>query len=156
MALNLTKNFIYIKRINIYENETHFYFVGEPNLRQNYYIITFQKLILTGDNLKKNSQRCLKDLIFENKKEYTKQEFKNLLVKLKKKPQTTLNIIDNCYGIFGFVKFFLGYYAILINETSKIGKISKYVINRVDKFKYLPLFYASAIKKEKIYDIENK
>ena len=98
----------------------------------------------------------LKDLLVEHKKEYTKQEYKRLIADLQGRPATSLVKVDECFGIFGFVKFYLGYYVILVNETLKIGKITKYVINRVDKVKYLPLFYSTEIKQEKIYDLENK
>ena len=32
MALNLTKSFTYLKKITIYENKSHFYFIGEQHL----------------------------------------------------------------------------------------------------------------------------
>ena len=156
MALNLTKSFTYLKKITIYENKSHFYFIGEHNLQHKYFVFTIRKLVLTRDNLKDSINYSLKDLLVEHKKEYTKQEYKRLIADLQGRPATSLVKVDECFGIFGFVKFYLGYYVILVNETLKIGKITKYVINRVDKVKYLPLFYSTEIKQEKIYDLENK
>ena len=76
MALNLTKSFTYLKKITIYENKSHFYFIGEHNLQQKYFVFTIRKLVLTRDNLKDSINYSLKDLLVEHKKEKKKSRSK--------------------------------------------------------------------------------
>ena len=60
----------------------------------------------------------------------------------------------NIYGIFGFIKFFLGYYIILINQQKSIGKINKHIINKIEDLRYIPLFFSKEIKNENEYNLE--
>jgi len=62
---------------------------------------------------------------------------------MSKNKNTQLRLVEEAKCIFGFVKFYLGYYVILTSEYSKVGKIGSYVINRVEKIKIMPLFIAS-------------
>jgi hypothetical protein len=73
---------------------------------------------------------------------------------MSKNKNTQLRLVEEAKCIFGFVKFYLGYYVILISEYSKVGKIGNYVINRVEKIKMMPLFIAS--RTNICLDMENK
>ena len=83
MALNLTKNLLYIKSIVLYENEKQFYFVGKDNLQSKYHIFTFKKLIFNSQSYETFCGYTLSDLLVEFSKEYSKQDFKQLVMKLK-------------------------------------------------------------------------
>ena len=156
MALNLTKNLLYIKSIVLYENEKQFYFVGKDNLQSKYHIFTFKKLCFSAQSYETSFRYTLSDLLVEFSKEYSKQDFKHLVTKLNERSETTLKKVYECEGILGFVKFCLGYYVILIIESKEIGKINKYVINRTERTLIVPLFDSSQIKQETVYENEIK
>ena len=156
MALNLTKNLLYIKSIVLYENEKQFYFVGKDNLQSKYHIFTFKKLIFNSQSYETLFRYTLSDLLVEFSKEYSKQDFKQLVTKLNERSETTLKKVYECEGILGFVKFCLGYYVILIMESKEIGKINKYIIHRTERTLIVPLFDFSQIKQEKVYEYETK
>lgn len=78
-----------------------------------------------------------------------------LFRKLAHDPYSRLKKIEEAKCLFGFVKFYFNYYAILVIEYSKIGKIGEYVINRAEKMKMLPLFTIDH-KTSYYLELENK
>ncbi len=96
----------------------------------------------------------LKDILKEDLKEYDEVSLNDLKLSLSKNKATQLKLIEEAKCIFGFVKFYLGYYVLFISEYSKVGKIGSYVINRVEKIKMMPLFIAS--RTNICLDMENK
>jgi hypothetical protein len=152
MPFDFTSNNIaYIKNIQIYENENQFYFIGIHSINKTLLIFTINKLKFNGNSL---NTYLLEDILIEHKSEYDKVHFDELIVALSKDPTTSLRLVDEAKVIFGFVKFYFGYYAILGSDYSKIGKIGEFIINRVEKLKLLPLFHVSPTN---VYlDLESK
>ena len=154
MAFNLCRNFNYLHKIKVYESENNFYFTAEQKLEKKYNILTITKQRYTKENINELKKMSLKDVLKEDPKNYTREELLKYFLELKKKTKIKFNEED--YAIFGFVKFHLGYYAIMVSDINKIGKIAKYTINRANNLRLIPLFYSNLIKKEKIYDLEFK
>ena len=154
MAFNLCRNFNYLCKVKVYENENYFYFIGEQKLDKKYNILVITKQHYTKENTNDLKNKKLKDILQEDPKNYTKDELSSFFLSLKKKDKLKVN--DEYFAIFGFVKFHLGYYAIMVSEISEIGKIAKHTINRANNLRLIPLFYSNQIKKEKIYDLEFK
>ena len=154
MAFNLCQNFNYLHKIKVYESEDHFYFAGEQKLEKKYNILTITKQHYTKENINKLKRIPLKEILKENPQNYTRDELSKYFSELGKKAKIKPNEVD--FAIFGFVKFHLGYYAIMVSDITEVGKIGKYSINRANNLRLIPLFYSNLIKKEKIYDLEFK
>jgi hypothetical protein len=151
MPFDLTSNSNFLKNISIYENEKQYYFIGTHNSKKTLLIFTMKKLRFMTN---KPQDYDLKDILVEHKREYNKKSFEELNSQLSQNPSTQLRFVDECKAIFGFVKFYYGYYAILVTDFSKIGKIGDYVINRVEKTKMLALFLVS--QNNAFLDTENR
>ena len=134
MAINLSNNFKYIKTIKIYENNYSYILVGKENLENRYNILSFKKM-----EINKNTLNVLNKL---NLNQLFLYELNNLSSEEKKKYLETnkYNFVEKIYGFFGFVKFLLGYYIILITDIKIVGKISKYEIYRIENIKLFSLF----------------
>ena len=154
MAFNLCRNFNYLHRIKVYESENNFYFTGEQKLEKKYNILTITKQRYNKENIGQLKKIPLKEVIKEDPKNYTREELLKYFLELKKHTKIKFNEEDS--AIFGFVKFHLGYYAIMVSDITEIGKIAKHTINRANNLRLIPLFYSNLIKKEKIYDLEFK
>ena len=154
MAFNLCQNFNYLHKIKVYESENHFYFAGEQKLEKKYNILTITKQHYTKENINKLKVIPLKEIVKENPQSYTREELSKYFFELGKKAKIKPNEVD--FAIFGFVKFHLGYYAIMVSDITEVGKIGKYSINRANNLRLIPLFYSNLIKKEKIYNLEFK
>ena len=155
MAFNIECNLNYIEKVSIFENETHFLFIGNSYIRKEYSLFSIRKLFFQKNQIQELNKIPLSELLSEDKKIYSKLEITNYLKELEKKSPVKCNELD-LYGIFGFVKFFLGYYIILINQQKSIGKINKHIINKIEKLRYIPLFFSKEIKNEKEYNLELK
>ena len=153
MAFNVECNLNYIEKISIFENETHFLFIGKSHIKKDYSLFSIRKLFFKKNEIQKLNKIPLSELLSEDKKKYSKIEISNYLKELEKKSQVKCNEL-NIYGIFGFIKFFLGYYIILINQQKSIGKINKHIINRIEDLRYIPLFFSKEIKNENEYNLE--
>ena len=153
MTFNVELNLNYIEKISIFESETHFIFIGKSYIKKDYSIFSIRKLFFKKNDIQKLNKIPLSELLSEDKKTYSKIELKNYLKDLQKKTQVKCNEL-NLYGIFGFIKFFLGYYIILINEQKSIGKINKHIINKIEDLRYIPLFFSKEIKNENEYNLE--
>ena len=154
MAFNLSRNFNYLHKIKVYESQDHFYFVGEQKLEKKYNLLTITKLQFTKENINKLKKMTLKEILQENPKNYGREDLTKYFAEIGKKAKLKSNEID-C-AIFGFVKFHLGYYAIMVSDITEVGKIGKYSVNRANNLRLVPLFYSNLIKKEKIYELEFK
>ena len=154
MAFNLCRNFNYLHRIKVYESENNFYFTGEQKLEKKYNILTITKQRYNKENIDHLKKVPLKEVLKEDPKNYTREELLKYFLELKKHTKIKFNEEDS--AIFGFVKFHLGYYAIMVSDITEIGKIAKHTINRANNLRLIPLFYSNLIKKEKIYDLEFK
>ena len=153
MAFNVECNLNYIEKISIFENETHFLFIGKSHIKKDYSLFSIKKLFFKKNEIQKLNKIPLSELLSEDKKKYSKIEISNYLKELEKKSQVKCNEL-NIYGIFGFIKFFLGYYIILINQQKSIGKINKHIINKIEDLRYIPLFFSKEIKNENEYNLE--
>ena len=154
MAFNLCRNFNFISKIKVYESENNFYFIGEQKLEKKYNILTILKQRYTKENINTLKSKPLKEVLIEDPKSYSRDELLKYLIVLKDKNKIKVNEED--FAIFGFIKFHLGYYAIMVSDISEVGKIAKHSIHRANNLRLIPLFYSNLIKKEKIYDLEFK
>ena len=134
MAINLSNNFKYIKTIKIYENNYSYILVGKENLENRYNILSFKKMEINKNTLNVLNKLNLNQLFLYELNNLSKEELKKYLESNK------YNFIEKNYGIFGFVKFLLGYYIIVITDIKIVGKISKYVIYRIENIKLFSLF----------------
>lgn len=129
----------YLKKISIFQNDKKIYFIGTNYTSQDFNIVTFDKINITEEDKETLSFYSLKDLCYE----YPKKdliEFRELNSKLESEINTKLRFLCDAKSLFGFFKLTLGYYAILVTNISKVGKIGRHIINRIDKIKILPLF----------------
>ena len=157
MPIDLTSKNTYIKHIKIFENDNYLYFIGTHNTDKNLHYLSFKKIKFDNENKLLAPSFILKDILYQNDKQYAKASLQDLLIILSKKTNQKLKYICDSQCIFGFVKFFLGYYAILISETTKVGKIGRHIINRVEKVNVYPLFSIdSSLINDPIYSLENK
>ena len=134
MALNLSNNFKYIKKIKIYENNYSYILVGKENLEKKYNILSFKKIEINKNTLKILNKLNLNQLFLYELNNLSKEEKKKYLESNK------YNFVEKNYGFFGFVKFLLGYYIIVITDIKIVGKISKYEIYRIENIKLFSLF----------------
>ena len=153
MAFNVGYNYNYIEKIHIFENETHFLFLGKMILKKEYILFSIRKLFFKKNQIKQLNSIPLCELNTENKRIFSKDELNSYLKEIEKKSPMKCNELNNL-GIFGFIKFFLGYYIILINNIKSIGKINKHTIYRIENLRYIPLFFSKDIKGEKDYELE--
>ena len=141
MALVLTCSLNFINNISIYENEKQFYFIGTHQGNKTFLIFTINKIRYPSSLDGNQYYYDLKDIIIEHKMEYDKSKYDELIAALGKESSSRLRVVEeDIKCIFGFFKFYLGYYVILVTEYSQIGKIGDNIINRVEKTKILPLF----------------
>ena len=134
MAINLSNNFKYIKKIKIYENNYSYILVGKENLEKKYNILSFKKIEINKNTLKILNKLNLNQLFLYELNNLSKEEKKKYLESNK------YNFVEKNYGFFGFVKFLLGYYIIVITDIKIVGKISKYEIYRIENIKLFSLF----------------
>lgn len=157
MPIDLTSKVAYIKKIKIFENENFIFFIGTHNVHKSLHYLCFKKIKFDNENKLLASSFFLKDILFQNEKVYNKTSLQDLIVILSKKTHQKLKFIADIFCFFGFVKFFLGYYAILITEISKVGKIGRHIINRVEKVNVYPLFTIhDSLLQDNIYSLEIK
>ena len=136
MPFNLTAHQNYLKKISIFQNEKQFYFIGTHELKKTFCLFTFNKLNMSEPN---SQNFTFNDLIMEYS-EKTLEQFEELNNNLSKDISTNLRYLLEAKGIYGFFTLTFGYYAILITEISKVGKVGSHIINRIDKIRILPLF----------------
>ncbi len=158
MPIQLTIKMQYIHKIKIYENQENIFFIGEDNIHKTNHYISFKKLNFTNENILEYSKLTLKDIIQECDKKYHKTSLRDLLVILgnKGKMKKVLHKITDFFCIFGFIKFYFGYYAIVASDCTQIGKIGRNIIYRVDKLQYIPLFSYDIPDKNSFLFLENK
>ena len=157
MPINLSCKFSYIKKIKIFENDTHLFFIGIHNIDKTFHVLSFKKIKFDNENKSLAFSFVLKDIVNQKEKIFPKASLQDVIEQLHKVTHQKLRYISDSYGCFGFVKFFLGYYAILITEITKEGKIGRHIINRVEKVNVYPLFSVhSSLLQDPIYNLENK
>jgi hypothetical protein len=139
MPLDLTSNLLSIKKIQIYENEKQFFFIGTHNVNRTSLIFTINKIRYPDNN--NFSDLELENILVEHKKEYDGNALHDLVHALSKDQATRLRPVEeDIKAIYGFFKFYFGYYCLAITEYSQIGKIGDHIINRVEKTKFIPMF----------------
>ncbi len=82
----------------------------------------------------------LSQILVEQGTDFDAKSIEERFSTLDKDPQTRLRFVTDAKAIFGFVKFLMGYYAVVITSTSKVGKIGEHCIYKVEKVKIIPLF----------------
>ena len=175
MPINFSSKTTFIKNIIIKENQSHYFFIGTYNIKKTISYLQIKKQIFNKYNYKDSYSYKLKDIIDEkdieekdNEGKYADKnknkskdkdngsinEFFNQKLDAKDYPLKNIKEI-NC--IFGFIKFNMGYYAILSCDSDIVGKISKNLIYRVDRLYYFPLFdVEDDFKQSNEYIIEDK
>ena len=157
MPIDLSSKFSYIKKIKIFENDNYFYFIGIHNIDKTLHLLSFKKIKFDNENKTLSFSFVLKDIINHKEKVFPKTSLQDVIEQLQKVTHQKLRFISDSYGCFGFVKFFLGYYAILITEITKVGKIGRHIINRVEKVNVYPLFSVhNSLFQDPLYNLENK
>jgi hypothetical protein len=137
------------KKISIYENKSSFYFIGTNSKSKIYNILTIKKV----DYNLKSFDYSLRDLITENKKDLSYNEVMETFNVLKKKEETKLYHVCDSIAIFGFIKFMIGYYAIVITKDVNIAKLGQHKIKRVDNYRIIVLYTTN---EHPLMEMENK
>ena len=144
MPINFCSKKIFIRKIILKENKDFYFFEGEYNIKRRKSYIQIKKLNFNENNYKHLYSERLRDILTfsdsinneENsspdKNNDTKNEDKILSIEY--------NNFNEINSIFGFIKFNMGYYALLACDSEIVGKIGRNIIYRVDKLKFFPLF----------------
>ena len=155
MPIQITMKMEYIHKIQILETQDKSYFIGLDNINKTFHYIIFKKLNFTSENILQYSKLTLKEIMEESHKKDSKLSYTGLIEMLGDKGK--INKVTDFYGIFGFIKFFLGYYAIVACDCIEIGKIGRNIIYKVEKIKYIPLFTCDMKKNQNhYYFLENQ
>lgn len=94
--------------------------------------------ILRFDDSKQNY--TLKDILIEDKKTYTGEEFDNYLYELKARFNPVTPKVERAYGVLGFIRFLKGYYLILITSRKRIAKLLRHSFYTVKDMQLVPMF----------------
>ena len=71
MAFNIECNLNYIEKVSIFENETHFLFIGNSYIRKEYSLFSIRKLFFQKNQIQELNKIPLSELLTEDKKIYT-------------------------------------------------------------------------------------
>ena len=156
MTIEITSKNAFIKKIRIFESDNYIFFIGTHNTKKTFHYLSFKKIKFTTENKQLAPSFSLKDILYEN---YTLPQttLQDLISSINKKTNQTLRLTKPIQVLFGFIKFYLGYYAIIITESSKIGKIGRHVINKVEKAETYPLFSVdNTLIEDEVYNLESK
>ena len=148
MPINFTIKKVFIRKIILKENETHYFLLGEYNIKRSQCYLQIEKLRFNKKNYKELNSKKLKDIIKfvdlnnddESPKKENEQEMNDNKNKILEANKINIDSIKEINSLFGFIKFNLGYYVILACDSEIIGKIGRNIIYRVDNLKYFPLF----------------
>ncbi|KAH6590101.1 hypothetical protein BASA61_005394 [Batrachochytrium salamandrivorans] len=112
-----------LSKFTLYETKTRLYFVGTDSFEKVFRIAKIDRTVL--DEL-----AFIEDAVL-----YTKTEIGDLLGMIENgnKSSGGLRKITGCFGIFGFVRFLEGYYAILITKRSAVALIGGHYIYHIDE-----------------------
>ena len=154
MPIQITMKMEYIHKIQILETQEKSYFIGLDNINQTFHYIVFKKLKFTSENILQYSKLTLKEIIEESNKNYSKISHTDLIKMLGDKGK--INKLTEFFCIFGFIKFFFGYYAIVASDCIEVGKIGRNIIYKVEKIKYIPLFTSDMKDKNHYFFLENQ
>lgn len=157
MPIDLTSSVVYIKKIRIFESQNNTYFIGTHNLKKEFHVLIFKKIKFDTENKQLASTINLSDIMNEKIFSSEKTTFSELLQLLSKGTRQKLKFVNEIQCIFGFVKFFLGYYSIIVTDSSIVGRIGRHLINRVEKVTIFPLFNIDqTLFTDNVYSLENK
>ena len=161
MPINFCSKKIFIRKINLKENKDHYFFEGEYNIKRQKTYIQINKLKFTEHNYKYLYAKKLVDILtFSdsiNKGENSSADKKDDKKKDDKIIPVVYQNFQEINAIFGFIKFNMGYYALLACDSEIVGKIGRNIIYRVDKLKFFPLFQIDEnFKKSKEWNEEKK
>ncbi|PVV02294.1 hypothetical protein BB560_003256 [Smittium megazygosporum] len=121
-----------IEKVDIYRCKNRFYFVGQ-NVSKNYYKI----LKLTVENIKEPE-------VIDDGVIYSKKEMDRLISDIASacpKPDQLVQIVQNCHGIIGFVRFTKGYYVCIIKRSKHVALLGGHYIYHIDETRLYPLFH---------------
>ena len=165
MPINFTIKKVFIKKIILKENETHYFLLGEYNIKRSQCYLQIEKLTFNKNNYKELNSKKLKDIIKfvdlnndDNTEKEKEQEMSDDKKKIIEAKTININSIKEINSLFGFIKFNLGYYAILACDSEIIGKIGRNIIYRVDNLKYFSLFQFDndVLKSKEVFKEEKK
>ena len=137
------------KKISIYENKDSFFFIGFNSTKKFYNIFTIKKIEYDF----KLYNFTLKEILLEHKKDLSYSEILEYFEILGKLENTKLYHVIESIAIFGFIKFMIGYYAIVVTKALKVGKIGQHKIKRVENYKIISLY---STKEHPLIEMENK
>ena len=157
MTIEISSKNAFIKKIRIFESDNYIFFIGTHNTKKTFHYLSFKKIKFTNENKQLAPSFSLKDILYENNHALPQTMLQDLLSSINKKTNQTLRLVKPIQVLFGFIQFYLGYYAIIITESSKIGKIGRHVIHKVEKVETYPLFSVdNALIEDEIYNLESK
>lgn len=142
MPINFSTKKVFIRKIIIKENLSHYFFIGTYNIKKTISYLQIRKLNFDQYNYKEFFSYQLKDIIDE--KDIPEEENINSISQYFEQKfeakDCPLKAIKEINSIFGFIKFNMGYYAIFSCDSEIVGKIGRNIIYRVDRLFYFPLF----------------
>lgn len=102
MPIDLTSKNTYIKHIKIFENDNYLYFIGTHNTDKNLHYLSFKKIKFDNENKLLAPSFILKDILYQNDKQYAKASLQDLLIILSKKTNQKLKYIcdSQCLNVF--------------------------------------------------------
>ena len=161
MTINICSKKIFIRKITLKENDDFYYFEGEYNIKRDKSYIQIEKLKFNKNNYKELYSKQLKDILSfsyqSNKDDISSPDKKSEIKEDNELLPVKVKYIEEINSIFGFIKFNMGYYAILACDADIVGKIGSNIIYRVDKLKFFPLFQIDEnFKKSKEWSEEKK
>ena len=144
MSLNFCYKKVFVRKIILKENDTHYFLQGDYNIDQKEsYIqiekITFDKnnnknptlenIIKFGDiNINEEKSSNIKEEKPDNNNQQINNENNNSILEAK---VIKLDNIERIDALFGFIKFNMGYYVILACDSEIVGRIGRNIIYRV-------------------------
>ena len=170
MSLNFCYKRVFIRKIILKENDTHYFLQGVHNIDEGESYIQIEKIIFRENKFKKidlkdiinfgdltkkheKSSKLNEEQLNKNDKGNENGNNKSIL----KANVIQLDNVERIDSLFGFIKFSMGYYAILACDSEIVGKIGRNIIYRVGKLKYFPLFKVQDdARKAKINSQEKK
>ena len=164
MPINFSSKKVFVRKIRVKENDSYYFFEGEFNIKENKSYIKIEKLKFDQENYKELYSKQLKDIltfsdsnINEKQSPLDKKDENKENENLTSINYKSLKEIQEINSLFGFIKFNMGYYAILACDSEIQGKIERNIIYRVNKLFYLPLFEIDeSFKKSTEYYHEKK
>ena len=161
MPINFSSKKVFIREITLRENESYYFFEGKYNINKSKSCFQIKKLKFNKDNYKELNSKNLKDIFQFHNTDINDEIIERKNTKTSKNndletKDVKIRSVDIINSIFGFIKFSMGYYAILACNSVIVGKIARDIIYRVNKLVYFPLFEIDNEFKDSLENIHEK